>query len=608
MDEARAGRDPGDVSISGRAASFNRLVYRATIARGAAAGERAPMTDGGRDSPQVCDDRGVDRRVGEVLGGRYRILERLSAGAMGEVYRAERVQLGRVVAVKFLHPMVAASPDLRKRFELEAQAMSRLDHPHCVAVIDFGVADSPYIVMEYVSGATLRALIDDGPVPPPRALAIARQLLAGLAHAHEKGIVHRDIKPANVMLAQATGTGDHVRILDFGLAKLRDDASASMLVVGTPSYMSPEQAACQPVDARSDLYGVGVLLFELLTGEKPFVSDQAFELARMHVEAPPPALAEEHPTGGFSAALEALVARALAKSPGARFQTAGELAAAIEELPEWSGGRAATAGGPRDGGERRTARGRAATLAGAARQIAFDPTVAGSSAGRDPGAASASTAARRPRRRRVGRRLIALVAVAGAAAGWFAAGRPGLPVDSIRESYGRAAAAVDEVASAVAQDDRPEAPRAAATIAEVERMIAAGDREGALGALHGLRRQQPNSGRISYLMGALYFEKRWWAESVAAYREAIEKDARYRRDQALVRDVIAMLADDRAADRAQALLVKQIGEPALPQLREAARGAETKAVRARALALAARLARPDGRVATPVGGRNAAPR
>src|SRR5688572_19907192 len=224
-----------------------------------------------------------DPRVGSVLQGRYKIISRLAAGGMGVVYRGERVHLKRPVAIKFLHPTFAAQESIVKRFETEAMAMSRLGHPHCVSVIDFGVdAGAPYVVMDFVQGTNLRDLIDAGPVPQARAIAIVRQLLAAIAHAHGQGIVHRDVKPANIMLSEATGTGDHVRVLDFGLAKLHDaqamgDQSIASMVVGTPSYMSPEQARGDKVDTRSDVYSTGVVLYELLTGKKPFESTEAFE-------------------------------------------------------------------------------------------------------------------------------------------------------------------------------------------------------------------------------------------------------------------------------------------------------------------------------------------
>jgi eukaryotic-like serine/threonine-protein kinase len=166
------------------------------------------------------DETKADLRTGAVLNGRYRIVELLGEGGMGLVYRGERLQLGRPVAIKFLHTPYAKSAKFVARFEREARAMSQLSHPHCVSVIDFGMHDAPYIVMDYVTGVTLREALDRGPMAVPKALSIVRQVLLGLAHAHELGIVHRDIKPGNIMLASATGMDDQVRIFDFGLAKL----------------------------------------------------------------------------------------------------------------------------------------------------------------------------------------------------------------------------------------------------------------------------------------------------------------------------------------------------------------------------------------------------
>jgi eukaryotic-like serine/threonine-protein kinase len=294
-----------------------------------------------------------DPRVGTTVGGRYRLTQRLASGGMGVVYRGERVQLGRAVAVKFLHYAFAARPDILHRFETEVRAMSRLAHPHCVSVIDYGVEEgAPYVVMDFVHGKTLRALLDEGRVPTGRALHIARHVLGGLAHAHGQGIIHRDIKPANIMLTEATGTGDHVRILDFGLAKLRDagmsgDASQASLAVGTPSYMPPEQARGDKVDARSDIYSVGVMVFELLTGKKPFESDQAFEVISMHASAPPPRLREAAPASGFSRELEGVILKAMAKDPADRFASAAEFTEALDATPEATlsrSGRAGSAG------------------------------------------------------------------------------------------------------------------------------------------------------------------------------------------------------------------------------------------------------------------------
>jgi len=282
-----------------------------------------------------------DPRIGLVLQERYRVEERIGAGGMGIVYLAERIGLGRRVAVKFLHPEIAAQPQFLMRFEREARAMSRLNHPHCVPVIDFGVVSgAPYIVMEYVTGESLTTLMARGPIAPRRAVQLMRQILAGLAHAHNDGIVHRDIKPDNVILADATGTGDHVRLFDFGLAKVTKRAgTASGLLgataIGTPSYMSPEQAMGSTVDVRSDLYSCGVLLYQMLTGHKPFIGHDPLDVMRKHVEQPAPPLADHAPPGvRFPAELEAVVSSLLQKDPDRRFATAIDTSRALERVLE----------------------------------------------------------------------------------------------------------------------------------------------------------------------------------------------------------------------------------------------------------------------------------
>ena len=170
--------------------------------------------------------------------------------------------------------------------------MSRLLHPNCVSVIDFGVEGSPYLVMDFVTGRTVREVLQEGPLPATKAFRITQQILAGLAYAHAQGIVHRDLKPENLILSDEPGLEEHLRILDFGLAKLRDGpAMTAGLAVGTPSYMSPEQSGAPgDIDARTDIYTVGIVLFELLSGRKPFVSENVGEIILMHREAPPPPL------------------------------------------------------------------------------------------------------------------------------------------------------------------------------------------------------------------------------------------------------------------------------------------------------------------------------
>jgi serine/threonine-protein kinase len=283
-------------------------------------------------------DEETDPRVGTVLHGRYRIVSRIGSGGMGVVYQGERLGLNRRVAIKFLHQTMADDPQWRGRFEREARAMSRLHHPHCVPVIDFGVTDAPYIVLEFVIGTSLGDLIARGPLPVRRAINITRQILAGLAHAHGQGVVHRDIKPDNVILIEATGTGDHAQLLDFGLARIVSDQGSVMrppgqFAVGTPGYMSPEQAMGETVDEKSDVYSTGIVLFQMLTGVKPFVAVDPMAVLKMHVEQPPPKLADVAPPDRkFSPELEAIVAKALAKSASDRYESAMAFRDALSAL------------------------------------------------------------------------------------------------------------------------------------------------------------------------------------------------------------------------------------------------------------------------------------
>jgi eukaryotic-like serine/threonine-protein kinase len=292
------------------------------------------------DSSRADDtETDPDRRIGQLVDGRYTILNAMASGSMGAVYKAERVPVGKLVAIKFLHASYAKDAEFLARFERETRVMSKLAHPNCVSVVDFGVWEgAPYLVMEYVAGTTLRSLIDDGQLPPGRALLLTRQIAAGLAHAHSQEVVHRDVKPANIMISQEVGTGDHVRILDFGLARLRGnvgrDATQANIVVGTPNYMAPEQTiGGGTIDARTDIYAVGVVLFEMVAGVRPFTADDTMALLGMHRAAPIPKLADRMETAApIPDGLQELIEKAMAKSPDDRFQTAIELTEAIDEL------------------------------------------------------------------------------------------------------------------------------------------------------------------------------------------------------------------------------------------------------------------------------------
>ncbi len=272
------------------------------------------------------------------LGDRYEPGEPLGRGGMAEVLEGRDLRLGRRVAVKILRPDLAKDPAFQSRFRREAQSAASLNHPNIVAVYDTGediLGDEnasvivPYIIMEYVDGQTLRQLLASGRrLLPERALEITAGALAALDYSHRHGIVHRDIKPANVML---TRTGD-VKVMDFGIARALADASATMTaasaVMGTAQYLSPEQARGEVVDARSDLYSTGCLLYELLTGRPPFTGDSPVSVAYQHVSEKPIPPSQVDPA--VPANLDALVMKSLAKSPDDRYQTAADFRNDVE--------------------------------------------------------------------------------------------------------------------------------------------------------------------------------------------------------------------------------------------------------------------------------------
>ncbi len=269
-----------------------------------------------------------------LLGGRYELDGVVGRGGMAEVYRARDIRLDRVVAVKTLREDLARDQTFQARFRREAQSAASLNHPSIVAVYDTGEdtagpAPVPYIVMEYVDGRTVRDLMrDDRRLLPERALEITDGVLRALDYSHRNGIVHRDIKPANVMV---TRTGE-IKVMDFGIARAVSDAQATMTqtaqVIGTAQYLSPEQARGERVDARSDLYSAGCLLYEQLTGRPPFTGDSPVAIAYQHVTenpVPPSRVDPEIPEWA-----DAIVLKAMAKDPANRYQTAGEMRADIQ--------------------------------------------------------------------------------------------------------------------------------------------------------------------------------------------------------------------------------------------------------------------------------------
>jgi serine/threonine-protein kinase len=283
-----------------------------------------------------------DRLVGQVLAGKYRIDEKIDEGGMGCVYRATHVLMEKVIAVKVLHPALAADDKIVQRFTREAKAASRISHPHAINVTDFGESENGivYLVMEYLPGRTLKDIVrSGGPMTLARTVEIVRQVAGALDAAHFEGVVHRDLKSDNIMLQEATG-GDWAKVLDFGIAKIQQTErsihetdpglTAPNLIIGTPQYMSPEQCSqASDIDARSDIYSFGVIIFEMLVGHVPFTGDSPTGIMMKHIQEPPPSVLDERPD--LPEEVGRIVARALAKRPEERFQKAGELAAALAE-------------------------------------------------------------------------------------------------------------------------------------------------------------------------------------------------------------------------------------------------------------------------------------
>lgn len=266
-------------------------------------------------------------RPGPYRIARYEMLEKLAGGGMGVVYRARDRQLDRLVALKFLPFHLGADPRAAERFRLEAQAAAALDHPNVCTIYEIGETDEGqlYLAMPYYEGETLHQRIAAGPLPAEQAAAIAQQVARGLAAAHARGIIHRDIKPANLMLT----AGGLVKIVDFGVAKLMDVSVTNPdATPGTPAYMSPEQARGDAIDERSDLWSLGVVLYEMLAGRRPFVASSDRALLDAIVRADPAPLGAAQP--GVPLALERVAMRALAKAPGERFPSAAAMADALE--------------------------------------------------------------------------------------------------------------------------------------------------------------------------------------------------------------------------------------------------------------------------------------
>jgi Protein kinase domain/AAA ATPase domain len=277
-----------------------------------------------------------DPLIGTTLPGGYVILELVGVGGMGRVYRAEQKALGRTVAVKIVHPHLLGEESASVRFITEARAASRLNHPNSVAVIDFGKNGGQlYLVMEFLRGRDLaRVVYEDGPLPFKRIVDVLCQVLSALAEAHHLDIIHRDLKPENIVLEPMRSGGDFVKVVDFGLAKMKAEVTVPSItspgiVCGTPDYMAPEQGRGDPIDHRSDLYAMGVILFQLLTGRLPFEADSPTQVVLMHLSLPAPDPNVVAPQREIPESLVEVTRKSLQKDASRRYQNADEFAAAL---------------------------------------------------------------------------------------------------------------------------------------------------------------------------------------------------------------------------------------------------------------------------------------
>ncbi|MBI5477830.1 MAG: protein kinase [Deltaproteobacteria bacterium] len=546
----------------------------------------------------------ADPLIGTLVGERYQVLGLLGRGGMGSVYRALHVMMQKELALKVLHPELGRLEEVARRFEREAQSASRLDHEHIVRVTDFGRDHGPggemlFLVMEILEGDSLKQIIRRrGRLAPAAAVGIARQILDALEHAHAQGVVHRDLKPDNVMLAERPGRSDFVKILDFGIAKLSGPSGKAEaltqagVVVGTPEYISPEQAMGSPADGRADLDAVGVLLYEMLVGRRPFVDDDMFKVLTMHLTQRPRLLRQAAPEAAITPALERIVLKALEKNRDDRDATAAEMGAALAGLGVLAGGEGSDAGGV--GSLTGAFRVTASAISAAARDTVARASVRWPWLGR---ALEALGEAWRPVRGLLGRALQALppparlpvavgvpVLLAVLLVFWAASGGKG----SGPGATARGPAASD--ARAVPPPPpRPVKPDVAAALRPAEEAIGRGDLRAGRAILQAQLSAHPESGRVRLLFGHLLFAEHQVKEALAQYREAVRRDPGFRGDAALLANVRSLLDEKDHADAAFDLLCDQIGQPALDDLVRLSTEARTAEMRKRAAAAVTRL-------------------
>ena len=502
----------------------------------------------------------ADPLVGTVLGERYLVQELVGEGGMGRVYLGQHKMMRKRIAIKVIHPHLLSVAEVVARFEREAIAAGHIEHPNAVAATDFGrTADGAlYLIMEYVEGRRLDESIGEKKrFSVPRVVHITKQIVRALRRAHALGIVHRDVKPENVLLIERDGDPDFVKVLDFGIAKMTlsegDGAPLTQvgMVYGTPEYMSPEQATGSQVDARADLYSVGVLMYEMLAGRRPVRGASPVELLGQHVTATVPPLAEVSPEAHVPEVLESLIRRLLAKLPEQRPATATEVLEALDGVAAPRGG-----GAQADLGSAPTAS--VASLAGIAVPGVAPPswteaarTFAGASAlvARRAGGVVAGRARRSP-----------LVAVGVGAGAILLAGAIAVLLSASEDEAGAGVTLAGSPPSVTANPRAPvagESPRASVVAAPTPPtpVPAATGTSGGAAAEVALGAARTDAGDLG---GAL-----------AHYRTAARLDPGVADDPRVRRDTVQALGDRRAQDAARTLVREVLRERVAGELAEA---------------------------------------
>lgn len=565
--------------------------------------------------------------IGRVLNGRYRLERILGEGGVGVVYLAQHTRLGNPVAVKVLNQECSANRDVRRRFEREARALSGLSHPHIVAITDFSISEGiTYLAMEFLEGRTLADLLrSDEALPAELALSIGRQILRGLAFAHMRGVLHRDLKPANVFLQSFPDCDMHVKLLDFGLAKimvantpgLKNEPTLTRngVILGTPAYMAPEQASGAKVDLRADVYSAGVLLFELISGRCPFIAPNYVDVIHAHMFDPVPRLSEIQPRLVATAELDALIARAMAKAPEDRYADASEMLKAVAELPRpavsylpANTSHLRLSGRPHPSGDTTAISPGDRPLQAHGRQ----PTPTAPVLPRD--LSTPMPFSRRRARRRGGSGLLlvvlacAVLGAGGAAAWWMlrqrspaetplaaTAGqsggatpgraaatvaaapqqRPLGPPQANSTSPSRAAPAATttdgaaEPGSAIAWDTYagPTPARLAPLVEQVRngKRLGRGDRR----KLRSLQKRRDKDPRPLLWLAHDSMLAKDWATALEEYAAALQLEPQCRDDGAMLGDLVRTMNSARLAERASALIAHHYGAKALPQLHAA---------------------------------------